>query len=106
MLIGREQQCRLLGEWITQRKNILILGPEGVGKSDPGASVSGGNPKEITLFQAQHDPQGNFGQHRRVLLGIQKPNPQKHLEFDKDVLRTFGSEFVVYGSRSHGLGGT
>jgi len=33
MLIGREQEFRLLGEWIGQRKNILVLGPEGVGKS-------------------------------------------------------------------------
>jgi hypothetical protein len=33
MLIGREQECRLLDELIRQRKNILIVGPEGVGKS-------------------------------------------------------------------------
>jgi hypothetical protein len=33
MLIGREQECRLLNELMRQRKNILILGAEGVGKS-------------------------------------------------------------------------
>jgi integrase/recombinase XerD len=33
MLIGREQECRLLKELMRQRKNILILGPEGVGKT-------------------------------------------------------------------------
>jgi MoxR-like ATPase len=33
MLIGRESESRLLNELIRQRKNILIAGPEGVGKS-------------------------------------------------------------------------
>ena len=33
MLIGRDPECRLLDELIRQRKNILIVGPEGVGKS-------------------------------------------------------------------------
>jgi hypothetical protein len=33
MLIGRESESRLLEELIRQRKNILIVGPEGVGKS-------------------------------------------------------------------------
>jgi hypothetical protein len=33
MLIGRESESRLLHELIRQRKNILIAGPEGVGKS-------------------------------------------------------------------------
>jgi integrase/recombinase XerD len=33
MLIGREQECRLLDDLIRRRKNILMLGPEGVGKS-------------------------------------------------------------------------
>ena len=33
MLIGREPECRLLNELMRERKNILILGPEGVGKS-------------------------------------------------------------------------
>lgn len=33
MLVGREQECRLLNELTGQKKNILILGPEGVGKT-------------------------------------------------------------------------
>jgi hypothetical protein len=33
MLIGRDPECRLLDDLIRQRKNILMVGPEGVGKS-------------------------------------------------------------------------
>jgi hypothetical protein len=33
VLIGREQECRRLADLITQKKNVLILGNEGVGKS-------------------------------------------------------------------------
>ena len=33
VLIGREQECRMLTDLIGQKKNVLILGDEGVGKS-------------------------------------------------------------------------
>jgi hypothetical protein len=33
VLIGREQECRLLDEWMRQGKNILVIGKEGVGKT-------------------------------------------------------------------------
>ena len=33
ILIGRDQECRLLNRLMGERKNILILGAEGVGKS-------------------------------------------------------------------------
>lgn len=33
LLIGREQECRRLDELMRQRKNILVLGAEGVGKT-------------------------------------------------------------------------
>jgi hypothetical protein len=33
VLIGREQECRLLDELMWQRKNILVFGGEGVGKT-------------------------------------------------------------------------
>jgi AAA domain (dynein-related subfamily) len=33
LLIGREKECRLVGDLMRQRRNVLILGEEGVGKS-------------------------------------------------------------------------
>lgn len=33
LLIGREQECRLLDELMRRRKNIFVLGEEGVGKT-------------------------------------------------------------------------
>ena len=50
MLIGREQECRLLKELMRQRKNILILGPEGVGKSAMSDHVLMGGPVKNVLY--------------------------------------------------------
>jgi hypothetical protein len=33
LLIGREKECRLIGDLMRQRRNLFILGEEGVGKS-------------------------------------------------------------------------
>lgn len=50
MLIGREQECRFLNELMRQRKNILILGDEGVGKSAMIDHMLAGGPEKNVLY--------------------------------------------------------
>jgi integrase/recombinase XerD len=50
MLIGREQECRLITDLMRQRKNILILGEEGVGKSAILENVMGSGVVKNSLY--------------------------------------------------------
>lgn len=50
VLIGREQECRLLDELMRQRKNILIIGQEGTGKTQIVEKVIVGSAGKNILY--------------------------------------------------------
>lgn len=50
LLIGREHECRLVEDLMRQKKNVLILGDEGVGKSAIVENVIAGGVGENILY--------------------------------------------------------
>jgi predicted ATPase len=50
VLIGREQECRLFDELMRRRKNILVLGDEGVGKTAIVDNVLAARTVKNTLY--------------------------------------------------------
>jgi len=50
MLIGREQECQLITDLMRRRKNVLILGNEGVGKSALVENVLGSGVAKKLLY--------------------------------------------------------
>ena len=57
ILIGRDQECRLLNRLTGERKNILILGAEGVGKSAMIDYMPAGGPVKNILYSKRSGTQ-------------------------------------------------